>query len=124
MTRAILSDLQSLVHRPQQPDQIFAIHWMPRNSAAGKMWQFLDSVRRREGRCPKGFLPFEDVMEYGERSLIVVSPWLGHSVAPTKFSDYIHSVLRIMQGSFAALAHARDLGVTLNFWPRHDGCRT
>ena len=110
---------QSLVHRPQEPDQIFSIHWMPRDSAAGRMWQFLDSIRRREGRCPKGFLPFEDVLKYGQRSLIVVSPWLGHNVTKHYHSNYLTSVLRIMQGSFAALAHAHDLGISLNIWPRH-----
>lgn len=74
ITHAVLSGLQGLMHRPQKPDQIFAIHWLPRDSAAEKVWQFLDSIRRRDGRCPKAFLPFEHVMEYDERPLIVVSP--------------------------------------------------
>ena len=59
-------------------------------------------------------------MEYGERSLIVISPWLGHNVTSHYYSSYLASVLRIMQGSFAALAQAHELGISLNFWPRHD----
>ena len=85
------------------------------------MWHFLNSIRRREGRCPKGFLPFEDVLDYGQRSVIVVSPWLGHNAREIQYSKYLHNTLRIMEQSFTALACAHERGISINYWPSLTG---
>ena len=85
------------------------------------MWQFLNSIRRREGRCPKGLLPFEDVLDYGKRSLIVVSPWLGHNVRKIQYSEYLHNTLRTMEQSFSALDCAHERGISINYWPSLTG---
>ena len=108
--------LITCVHRPSCPDQIFSVWRMPRNSRQGRCWQLFSRLRR-EGRLPRGIIPFEDVLEYGENSLLVFV------CRPPEFKlDNNRSInpVRALQKTleaFEALSDLHKVGVSINYWP-------
>ena len=108
--------LITCVHRPSCPDQVFSVWRMPRNSRQGRCWQLFAQLRR-QGRLPRGILPFEDVFEYGKNSILVIL------CRPTAFKTRSLGEYTPVRGlykalaAFEALADLHNVGVTINYWP-------
>lgn len=101
------------MHRPSEPDQIFAVYFMPRDSPAGmRFMSFADELER--GERLQGFLPIEDVLHYGKTSLLVLAHFqMEHSNGPT----VTNKALERLTCAFEALASAHSRGITINAWP-------
>ena len=110
---------QDTVHRPSEPDQIFAVYFMPRDSPAGMRFRFFAEELERGNRL-QGILPLEDVILYGQTSLLVIAHFqMEESNGPVN----IHKALERLACAFEALASAHSRGITINAWPRRDFLR-
>ena len=102
------------MHRPSEPDQIFAVYFMPRDSPAGQRFLSFGDELERGKRLP-GILPIEDIVLYGQRSLLVIAHFqmemANNSANPKK-------ALERLTCAFEALASAHSRGISINVWPR------
>ena len=108
----------TFAHRPSCPDQIFSIWRMPRLSPQGRCWQLFSQLRK-SGKLPTGIMPFEDVLEYGQRSLIAILPWSDSFVEPKlgRFTTICQALQKVAD-AFAALSALHSLEISLDYWPR------
>ena len=108
--------LITCVHRPSYPDQVFSVWRMPKDSRQGRCWQLFLQLRRR-GKLPRGILPFEDVLEYGRGSVLVIL-CRPPSFQTERFQEIspVRALQKTLDG-FEALAGLHKLGITINYWP-------
>ena len=102
-----------MVHRPSEPEQIFAVYWMPRDSPAGLRFLSFAEEFERGKRLP-GVLPIEDALLYGERSLLVIAHF---QLEEKNGSGNLKKALERLTCAFEALASAHSRGISINFWP-------
>ena len=86
---------------------------MPRDSPAGmRFMSFADELEA--GKRLPGILPVEDVMLYGEKSLLVIAHFqMEMSNGPTS----TEKALERLTCAFEALSTAHSRGITINAWP-------
>jgi hypothetical protein len=95
------------VIRPSDPDQIFAVYFMPRESAAGMRWTTLAEQELAHGRRLPSLIPIEDVLFYGKHSLLVIAHF--QMMKATGASTIRHALERLTS-AFEALSYVQARG--------------
>ena len=101
------------MHRPSVPDQIYAAYFMPRDSPAGLRWVALADELAR-GKRLQGILPVEDVLLYGQKSILLIAHF---QMTKSAWSGNIRHALEHFTCAFEALSSAHSKGISINLWP-------
>jgi hypothetical protein len=93
---------------------------MPRESTAGKRWTAFMEQELAHGKRPPGILPVEDLLLYGQHSLLLIA----HFPTTTTFSSSPGRALERLTSAFEALSYVHSQGITINLWPyvRYEYC--
>lgn len=86
---------------------------MPRDSPAGLRWATLADDLARGQRLP-GILPIEDVLLYGQKSILLVAHF--QMMRATTSGNNRHALERFTC-AFEALSLVHTKGITINLWP-------
>ena len=72
------------------------------------------------GKRPPGILPVEDLLLYGQHSLLLIA----HFPTTTTFSSSPGRALERLTSAFEALSYVHSQGITINLWPyvRYEYC--
>ena len=86
---------------------------MPRDSPAGRRWQSFAKELEHGTRLP-GILPVEDVLLYGNKSLLVIAHF---EMTTSRGAVNIRHALERLTYAFEALSSVHSRGITINAWP-------